>query len=78
MILSPTSEISHHHKVTNITVSPTSLSPLKTYLMKIKKIISNNILNLFLQLIVSGIMIAFILNLTERNRIMESDEKGLY
>ena len=27
MILSPTSEISHHHKVTNITMSPTSLSP---------------------------------------------------
>ena len=28
MILPPTSEISHHHKVTNITMSPTSLSPL--------------------------------------------------
>ena len=27
MILQPTSEISHHHKVTNITMSPTSLSP---------------------------------------------------
>ena len=27
MILPPTSEISHHHKVTNITMSPTSLSP---------------------------------------------------
>ena len=27
MILSPKSEISHHHKVTNITMSPTSLSP---------------------------------------------------
>ena len=27
MILPPTSEISHHHKVTNITTSPTSLSP---------------------------------------------------
>ena len=26
MILPPTSEISHHHKVTNITMSPTSLS----------------------------------------------------
>ena len=26
MILSPTSEISHHHKVTNITMSPLSLS----------------------------------------------------
>ena len=31
MILPPTSEISHHHKVTNITVSPTSLSPPKSY-----------------------------------------------
>ena len=27
MILPPTSQISHHHKVTNITRSPTSLSP---------------------------------------------------
>ena len=27
MILQPTSEISHHHKVTNITMSPLSLSP---------------------------------------------------
>ena len=27
MILPPTSEISHHHKVTNITMSPTLLSP---------------------------------------------------
>ena len=27
MILQPTSETSHHHKVTNITMSPTSLSP---------------------------------------------------
>ena len=27
VILLPTSEISHHHKVTNITMSPTSLSP---------------------------------------------------
>ena len=27
MILPPTSEISHQHKVTNITMSPTSLSP---------------------------------------------------
>ena len=27
MFLSPTSQISHHHKVTNITMSPTSLSP---------------------------------------------------
>ena len=27
MILPPTSQISHHHKVTNITMSPTSLSP---------------------------------------------------
>ena len=26
MILPPTSEISHHHKVTNITMSPLSLS----------------------------------------------------
>ena len=29
MILPPTSEISHHHKVTNITMSPTSLSPFE-------------------------------------------------
>ena len=28
MILPPTSKISQHHKVTNITMSPTSLSPL--------------------------------------------------
>ena len=28
MIQPPTSEISHHYKVTNITMSPTSLSPL--------------------------------------------------
>ena len=27
MILTPKSEISHHHKVTNITMSPLSLSP---------------------------------------------------
>ena len=27
MILPPTSQISHHHKVTNITISPTLLSP---------------------------------------------------
>ena len=27
MLLPTTSEISHHHKVTNITMSPTSLSP---------------------------------------------------
>ena len=27
MILPPTSQIGHHHKVTNITMSPTSLSP---------------------------------------------------
>ena len=27
MILPPTAAISHHHKVTNITISPTSLSP---------------------------------------------------
>ena len=27
MIMPPTSQISHHHKVTNITMSPTSLSP---------------------------------------------------
>ena len=29
MILPPKSEISHHHKVTYITMSPTSLSPLE-------------------------------------------------
>ena len=27
MILPPTSKIGHHHEVTNITISPTSLSP---------------------------------------------------
>ena len=31
MILPPTSEISHHHKVINITMSPLSLSPLGNY-----------------------------------------------
>ena len=30
MILPPTSEISHHHKVTNMTMSPTSLSSIFT------------------------------------------------
>ena len=29
MILPPTSEIIHHQKVSNITVSPTSLSPIE-------------------------------------------------
>ena len=28
MILPPTSQISHHHKVTNVAMSPTSLSPI--------------------------------------------------
>ena len=32
MILPPTSKISHHHKVTNITMLPTSLSPLFQYI----------------------------------------------
>ena len=40
MILPPTSEISHHHKVTNITMSPTSLStfwfPIKRYINSVK------------------------------------------
>ena len=31
MILSPTSQIGHHHKVTNITMSPTSLSPFEQF-----------------------------------------------
>ena len=31
MILPPTSQISRHHKVTNITMSPTSLSPIKAF-----------------------------------------------
>ena len=31
MILQPTSEISHYHKVTNITMSPLSLSPYLYY-----------------------------------------------
>ena len=30
MILPPKSEISHHHNVTNITKSPTSLSPIQS------------------------------------------------
>ena len=33
MILSPTSQIGQHHKVTNITMSPTSLSPLNFSLL---------------------------------------------
>ena len=37
MILPPTSEISHHYKVTNITMSPTSLSPIFSfYFVKIR------------------------------------------
>ena len=28
MILPPTSQIDHHHKVTNVTMSPISLSPM--------------------------------------------------
>ena len=44
----------------------------KTHLKKIRKIrISNNILNRFLQLIVSEINIAFIQTLTERNRFKD-------
>jgi len=31
MILPPTSEISHHHKVTNITMSPTALKPRRLH-----------------------------------------------
>ena len=31
MILQPTSKISHHHKITNKAMSPTSLSPLFQY-----------------------------------------------
>ena len=31
MILPPTSQISHHHKVTSITMSPTSLSPVLSH-----------------------------------------------
>ena len=42
MILPPTSEISHHYKVTNITMSPTSLSPISLfYFVKKKKKIPN-------------------------------------
>ena len=49
----------------------------KTYLKKIRKIIiSNNIFNLCLQIIVvNEIMIGFILILTGRNRSIESDEE---
>ena len=32
MILSPTSQIGHHHKVTNITMSPSSLSPIRMFM----------------------------------------------
>ena len=31
MILSPTSLIGHHHKITNLTLSPTVLSPPERY-----------------------------------------------
>ena len=37
MILPPKSQISHHHKVTNITMSLTSLSPLPTHQTKQQK-----------------------------------------
>ena len=37
MIVPPTSQISHHHKVTNITMSPTSLSPLKDPILYTEK-----------------------------------------
>ena len=40
MILPPTSQISHHHKVTNITMSPTSLFP--NYFVQTLKLIVNN------------------------------------
>jgi len=39
MILSPTSEISHHHNVTNKTMSPTSLSPSSGEIVKILHLI---------------------------------------
>ena len=32
LILSPTSKIGHHHLVTKITMSPTSLSPISLYM----------------------------------------------
>ena len=41
MILPPTSEISHHYKVTNITMSPTSLSPIFLFYFVKKKENSN-------------------------------------
>ena len=36
MILAPTFQIGHHHKVTNITMSPTSLSPIDGDVSKFK------------------------------------------
>ena len=39
MILLPTSEISHHHKATNITMSPTSLLPCLTIHNGSKKLV---------------------------------------
>ena len=35
-MIPPTSEIRHHHKVTNITMSPTSLSPIRHLKAKLK------------------------------------------
>ena len=35
MILSSTSQISHHHKVINITMSPTSMSPFSDDLIQV-------------------------------------------
>ena len=42
MILPPTSQISHHHKVTNITMSPTSLSPKCFFINHFGKIVKSS------------------------------------
>ena len=51
MILPPTSEISHHHKVTNIRMSPTSLTPrmdqIERQLLHIKTKVDQNFYPLF-------------------------------
>ena len=47
MILPPTSENSHHHKVTNITMSPTSLSPSSYWAESFLKISCEKIIELW-------------------------------
>ena len=42
MILPPTSEISHHHKATNITMSTTSLSPRRNLALRLQNRLYKN------------------------------------